>query len=37
MNQRPEYAVEVKNAYKIYPTNFLVLNELNMKVPSGCM
>lgn len=31
------YAVEVKNACKLYPPDFTVLNGFNMKVPSGAM
>jgi len=37
MVQKSEYAVEVKNACKIYPPDFTVLNGFNMKVSSGTM
>jgi len=37
MNQPPEYSVQVKNAYKVYDPDFVVLNGFNMKVPNACM
>lgn len=37
MDQNIELSVEVKNAYKVYPPNYPVLNGFSMNVPDGAM
>lgn len=37
MDRKLEFAVDVKDAYKVYSPDFIVLDGFNMKVPSGCM
>lgn len=37
MGRNIELAVEVKNACKLYPPDYQVLNGFNMNVPSGAM